>query len=185
MHGTFIPTLKWLASKRAIVNVQSFEDSNCFQYAVLIGINIANSHRQYHESLCKPYLNMLNMHGIPTLVPLSAIDKFEQQNPKISVNVLSFDEQGELVFVNMSKFRNKCKNHANLFMLTDDDDKFHYACVISVSRLIAHRTNYLHKAFLCHYCLEIFEREDQLNQHLFVCNLQQLGVLQTVRQICE
>ena len=30
MHGTFIPMPKWLTSKRAIVNVQSFDDNTVF-----------------------------------------------------------------------------------------------------------------------------------------------------------
>ena len=33
-------------------------------------------------------MHLLNMNGIQTPVPLSSIDKFENQNPEISVNIL-------------------------------------------------------------------------------------------------
>ena len=43
MAGTFIPTPKWIAVKCAVVNVQCFDDINCFQYSVLAGMNLLKS----------------------------------------------------------------------------------------------------------------------------------------------
>jgi len=87
MAGTFIPTPKWLSSKHAIVNVQCFDDVNCFQYSVSAGIDVTKSAYGAHKccpSLYRPYMRMLNMDGIQTPVLLSPIDKFEKQNPDIS-----------------------------------------------------------------------------------------------------
>jgi len=52
MAGTFIPTPKWIASKRAVVHVQCFDDTNCFQYSVLAGMNMMKS--GYHGHKCRP-----------------------------------------------------------------------------------------------------------------------------------
>ena len=136
MAGTFIPMPKWVASKRAIVNVQCFVDVNCFQYSVLAGTNLIKSgphDQKCHPSQYKPYMHMLNMDGIQTPVSVSSIDKFEKQNPEISVNVLYLDDRG-LVPICTSKFCNQRKYHVNVLMLTSQD-KFHYTSVQSLSRL--------------------------------------------------
>jgi len=52
MAGTFIPTPKWLASKRAVVNIQCFDDDNCFQYSILAGMNFINFGN--HNKKCRP-----------------------------------------------------------------------------------------------------------------------------------
>ena len=87
MKGSFIPTPKWLASKRTVVNVQCFHDShNSFQYSVLAGMNVfIIAHHKMRASHYAPFMNMLNMDGIQTPVHLSSIDKFEKQNSNISL----------------------------------------------------------------------------------------------------
>ena len=87
MAGSFILMPKFIALKKAIVNIQNF-DNNCFQYSVLAGMNVIKSGPQtirFRPSSYKPYMHLLNMGGIQTPVPLSSIDKFENQNPEISV----------------------------------------------------------------------------------------------------
>jgi len=56
------------------MNVQCFDDSNCFQYYVLAGMNLIKS--SYHGHKCrpsqyKPFLNMLSMDGIQNPVPVA------------------------------------------------------------------------------------------------------------------
>jgi len=77
---------------------------------------------------------MLNMNGIQTPVPLSSIDKFENQNP--DVNVLYLDNR-DIISIRTSKLCNQRKYHVNLMLLTDQD-KFHY---ISVSFETGWRSN--------------------------------------------
>jgi len=169
MAGSFIPTPKWIASKSAIVNVKCVDDNNCFQYSVLAGMNVIKSGRNiFRPSQYKQHIQMLNMNGIPSPVPLSQITKFENQNPEISVNVLYIEKQ-EIIPIRTSKFCQKRKYHVNLLMLTDGD-KFHYTCVRSLSRLVAHRTNHKCKTYVCHNCLHPFSKEDILNKHISLCS---------------
>ena len=110
---------------------------------------------------------MLDMDGIQTPVPLSSIDKFENQNPKISVNVLYLDDR-DIILIRMTKFYNQHKYHVNLLMLTNQE-KHHYTSVQSFSRLVHHRTKHRSKTFMCHYCLHPFAKEDELKEHLPMC----------------
>ena len=172
MAGTFIPTPKWLASKKAIVNVQCFDDDNCFQYAVLAGMNVLKSgSKKYRPLQYRPYMHQLNMDGIQTPVPLSSIDKFEKQNPDISVNVLYLEDR-DFIPIRTSSFCSKRKHHVNLLMLTNQD-KFHYTSIQSLSRLVGDRTKHNGKTYVCQCCLHPFSKEDLLNEHLLICSRHQ------------
>ena len=137
MERSFIPTPKWLALKRAIVNIQCFDDvRNSFQYSVPAGMNVFTS--AYHKlrtSQYVPFMSKLNMNGIETPIDISSIDKFEKQNPDISVNVLGVDDDRDIISIRTSKFCSQCKHHVNLVMLTDQN-KFHYVSVKSLLRLV-------------------------------------------------
>jgi len=175
MASTFIPTPKWIAAKRAIVNVQCHDDVSCFQYSVLTGMNVTKFGN--HDKRCRPsqyrqYMNMLNMDVIQKPVPLSSINQFENGNPEIYVNVLYLDER-EIVPIHTSKFCNQHKHHVTLLMLTNQD-KFHYISVQSLSRLVGFRTKRTNKTYMCHYCLHPFRYEDDLDEHLPVCSQHQL-----------
>jgi len=91
--GTFIPTPKHIAIKKATVNIHS-SDNYCFQYSVLAGMNVVSINSNYHKDqawIYKPFMHLLNMDSIQSPVPISFIGKFESQNPDISVNVLYHD----------------------------------------------------------------------------------------------
>jgi len=108
MAGTFIPTPKSIASKKAIVNVKCVDDDNCFQYSILAGMNVLKSgHQKCRPSRYKQYTYMLNMNGIRTPVPLSQITNIENQNSEISVNVLYMDDNEDIIPIRTSKF---CQN---------------------------------------------------------------------------
>ena len=93
--GTYIPTPKHIAVKKAVVNIHNLANY-CFQYSVLAVMNLFsnNTHQYRHKErtyIYKPFMHMLNMEGIQSPVPLLSIGKFENQNPDISVNVLYHD----------------------------------------------------------------------------------------------
>ena len=133
-------------------------------------VDIRKRDEKYCTSTYNPYMYMLNMNDIDVPVPVSSIEKFENQNPDISVNVLqALNEKQDIVSVYISKFGNQRKYHVNLLMLTDGNDKFHYTSVHNLSRLMAHKGNH-HKKYICSYCLYKFCKESFLNEHLHDCN---------------
>jgi len=118
-------------------------------------------------------MKLLNMDGIQKPVALSAINQFEKQNSEISVNVLYLDDAQEIVPIRTAKFSNQRKHHVILLMLSDQNNKFHYTSVQSLSRLVGYRTKCRRKTYVCQYCLHPFAKEDQLNEHLPGCSQHQ------------
>jgi len=60
--GTFIATPKFIAGKRAVVNIKSSD--NCFQYSVLAGMNLVSIGPNHHKDNAytyKPFVHLLNM----------------------------------------------------------------------------------------------------------------------------
>ena len=162
--GTFINTPKYIASKRAVINVQCVDDVNCFQYAILAGMNVVASVNRFRPSVYKPHLHLLQMDGIPTPVPLSSVGQFENQNPDISVNVLFYNDDRDIVAIHTSEFCSQRKYHVNILMLTDHE-KFHYVYVSSIARLFAHLSKHHCKAHVCQYCLRRFCKYSSLKKH--------------------
>ena len=72
--SSFVPTPKFVAAKRAITNIQCFDDdNNCFQYSKQAAMNLVHfglRDRKDRPSAYKPFMHMLNMDGIQTPVPL-------------------------------------------------------------------------------------------------------------------
>ena len=117
--GTFIPTLKHIAIKKAVVNIHS-SDNYCFQYSVLAGMNVVSITSNYHKDqagIYKPFMHLLNMDGIQSPVPISSIGMFESQNPNISVNVLYHDGD-QIIPIRTSTFTDQRKHHFTLLMIT-------------------------------------------------------------------
>ena len=113
---------------------------------------------------------MLNMNDIDVPVHVSSIEKFENQNPEISVNILqALNEKQDIVPIYISKFGNQRQYHVNLLMLTYGD-KFHYTSVQTLSRLIARQSKHKGKKHVCQYCLYPFSKVSLLKEHLNVCN---------------
>jgi len=159
--GTFIPTPKHIAVKKAVVNIRS-SDNYCFQYSVLAGMNLisVDSHQYRHKErayIYKPFMHMLNMDGIQSPVPISSISKFENQNPDILVNVLYHDGD-QIVPIRTSTFADARKHQVTLLMITDGNEKFHYLSVQSMSRLIMTEAKYKRKHYVCNYCLYPFPK---------------------------
>ena len=162
--GTFINTPKFIASKRAVINVQCVDDGNCFQYAIIAGMNIVASVNRFRPSVYKLHLHLLQMNGIPTAVPLSSIGQFEKQHPDISVNVLYCNDNRDIVAIHTSEFGGQRKYHVNILMLTDHE-KFHYVYVSSIARLFAHQSKHHCKVHVCEYCLRRFCKYRYLKKH--------------------
>jgi len=172
--GTFIPTPKHIAGKRAVVNINSM-DNYCFQYSVLAGMNPISVNSHQHKNrlyVYKPFMHMLNMEGIQSPVPLSSIGKFESQNPDISVNVL-YHDGNQIIYIRTSTFTDQRKHHVTLLMITDGNEKFHYLSVQSMSRLISTGAKYKNKYYVCHYCLYPFRKEGRLEEHKLMCKQHQ------------
>ena len=85
--SSYLSMPKDLLSRGGYVNVQN-KDLKCFLWSILAKLHpISYKHHPYRVSHYEQYENEVNMEGIEYPVNLSDIDKFENQNPDISISV--------------------------------------------------------------------------------------------------
>ena len=89
--NSYIPLPPKLAQKKAIINMKN-EDDKCFTWSVLRALNPREEHAERIDKGLKKKEDILNMTGIAYPVQLNALDKFERQNPTISINVFGHEE---------------------------------------------------------------------------------------------
>ena len=164
---TWIPLPKELANKKAIINMQN-KDNKCFLWCVLRALNPKDNHPERVDKELKLKENTLNMEGIEYPVSLKDIDKFENQNPTISITVFGYKGKGVHPLRNSD---NMNREHKIVFMLIEKDGEKHYCLVKNVSRLLSSQvSNHKEKHHFCLRCLNSFWTHKSLNKHLEYCS---------------
>ena len=87
---TYIPLPKQLVVKTANISMKN-KDNKCFLWCVLRELNPNNDHPERVDKELRGKENTLNMEGIDYPVSLKDLNKFEKQNPTISITVLGYD----------------------------------------------------------------------------------------------
>src|SRR6218665_1368155 len=153
--SSFIPTPKWIASKKAVVNIKNFDD-RCFLYSVLAFKHVHEVHAEQVFRYRK-VLKDVNVDGLTFPMTIAQIPAFEAQNPDYSVNVILPSTKDKTFIPHYaSKFRNR-KYIANLLLL-DDGDRRHYTVIRDLGRLVA-----------APYCLHCFTAANLLETHMSDC----------------
>ena len=162
---TWIPIPKELANKKAIINIQN-KDNKCF-LCVLRALNSKDNHPERVDKELKLKENTLNMDGIEYPVSLKDIDKFENQNPTISITVFGYKEKGVHPLRNSN---NMNREHIIRLMLIEKNGVKHYTWIKNISRLLSSQvSNHNGKKYFCGRCLNPFWCEQSLNKHLEYC----------------
>ena len=89
---TWTPLSKELANKNAFINMKN-KDNKCFLWCVLRELNPTKDHPERVDKELKPEENTLNVEGIEYPVSLKDLNKFEKQNPTISITVFRYEEK--------------------------------------------------------------------------------------------
>ena len=164
---TWIPLPKELANKKAIINMQN-KDNKCFLWCVLRALNPKDNHPERVDKELKLKENTLNMDGIEYPVSLKDIDKFEKQNPTISITVFGYKEKEVHPLRNSN---NIDREHNIRIMLIEKDGVLHYCLVKNLSRLLSSQVSkHKEKSYFCDRCLNPFWCEQSLNKHLEYCS---------------
>ena len=136
-------------------------------WCVLRALNPKDDHPERVDKELKPKENTLNMEGIEYPVSLKYLNKFEKQNPTISITVLGYEGN------NIHPLRNSTnidKDHNIILMLIEKDGVKHYCLVKSINRLLASQTTkHNGKQHFCLRCLNRFWCEKALSRHQEYC----------------
>ena len=164
----WILLFKELADKKAIINMKN-KDNKCFIWCVQRALNPTNNHPERVDKELMEKENTLNMEGIEYPVSLEDIDRFEKQNPDISITVLSFNEKDKVHPLRVSEHVYNRKVNIILLLIERDGVK-HYCLVKNSSRLLSKQTS-AHKkgTHICFRCLNPFWTHKSLEKHWEYC----------------
>ena len=101
--NTWLPLPKELADKKAIINMKN-KDNKCFMWCVKRALNPTNNHPERIDKELMEKEDTLNMKGIEYPVSLKDIDRFEKQNPEISITVLGFNKKDKVYPLHVSDY---------------------------------------------------------------------------------
>ena len=166
--SSYIKLPKELKNKKAIINMKN-KDNKCFMWCVLRAlIPSKDKHPSRIDKDLKSKEHTLNMDGIAYPVDFRGIDRFEKQNPEISISVLGYNEDEKVYPLKLSKYTG-CE-HDIILLLIKDGDNSHYCLVKNISALLSSQIN-KHKGSR-HFCLNCFNGFDtpkSLNNHKEYC----------------
>ena len=174
--GSYIPLDPYLANKKALINMKN-EDEKCFMWCVLRAVYPTNKHAERIDRNLKSKQDSINMDGIRYPVNFRAIDRFEIQNPNISISVVGYNKV-DLVHPLRKSIYTKRKHNIVLLLLKEAvegengeiEEKTHYVLVKNKSALIASQiNNHEHKREICLNCFNSFNTPKALEKHTEYC----------------
>ena len=172
--SSYIDLPKELKNKNAIINMKN-KDNKCFLWCVLRALNPIDKNAERIDKDLKSKENTLNMEGIAYPVELKKIERFEKQNPNISISVLGYSKDERVYPLQISKYT-KCKRkdereHNITLLLIKNGDNSHYCYVKRLSALLTSQVNkHKSKLYYCLNCLNGYDDMDKLDIHKEYCS---------------
>ena len=155
----------WIVKKKAIINPQN-DDDECFKWAVIAALKWTDikSNPESMSNLRK-FVDNCDWSGLKFPVSAKDISMFEDKN-NISVNVLVVEDR-DIYICRKSNYQHDCE--INLLLISEDN-RWHYAVIKSLSRLLTSRnTKHKCKQHFCMNCLQGFTLESSRDEHYGYC----------------
>ena len=165
--GRYIDLPPALKNKCAIYNMKN-KDNECFKWCVLRALNLKDKNNERIDKDLKSKQDILNMNGINYPVDFRGIDRFEKQNPEISISLLGYNKDNGVYPLKISKYTGS--KHDIILLLIKNEDNSHYCLVKNLSALLASQINdHNHKRHFCLNCFNGFNTPESLNKHKEYC----------------
>ena len=165
--GSYIDLPEALKNKHAIINMKN-QDEECFKWCVLRALYPKDKNAERIDKDLKSKQDTINMKGIRYPVNFRDIDRFESQNPEISITILGYNKDERVYPLKISRCTG-CEHDITLLLLKDGE-KSHYCLVKNLSALLQSQINN-HKGIrnICLNCFNGFNTPDSLNKHKEYC----------------
>ena len=168
--SSYIDLPKELKNKNAIINMKNEDNNKCFLWCVLRALNPKDKNAERIDKDLKSKENTLNMEGIAYPVELKNINRFEKQNPNISISILGYSKEERIYPLRISKKENERKHNIVLLLIKNGDNS-HYCFVKNLSALLSSQVNkHSHKLYFCLNCLNGYDNSEKLDKHKEYCN---------------
>ena len=139
-----------------------------FLWCVLRALNPKGAHPERLDKELMKKENILNMEGIDYPVSLKDINKFEKQNPTISITVLGYEGKSVYPLINST---NMDRDYNIILMLTEEGGVKHFCLVKSIERLLSSQaSNGKRKQHFCLRCFNPFWCQEALDKNKEYCN---------------
>ena len=172
--GSYIELPKFLKNKQAIINMKN-QDNKCFMWCILRVLNPKDKNAERIDKDLISKQNTLNMEGINYPVDFRGVDRFESQNPDISISILGYSNDEKTYPLRISKYT-KCKKengrkHDIVLLLIKDGENSHYCLVKNLSALLTSQIN-KHKSslYFCLNCFNSYDKPEKLENHKEYCS---------------
>ena len=177
---SYIPLPDVLAKKKAIINMQN-EDDQCFKWCVTRALNPVKDHAERITKLLKEQSEKLCWKDIKFPVNLRDIDKFERNNPTVSINVYGVEDNKKEIYPLRIAENQTCSGRViDLLLISevrtintitkDYETTQHYCLIKNMSRLLTSQvSNKKVKRVFCRRCLSSFDNEKSLAKHDEYC----------------
>ena len=164
--SSYIELPESLANKKAVINLNN-KDNQCFKWAVTRAQHPAKDHPERIDPKLIKATENFNWDSITFPVDLKQMDRFEKQNPTISVNVFGYEKK-KVIILRKSE---TCKRENIVDLLLINEGEVQHYCVIkNLSKLISSQYNKHHgEKYRCRGCLNVFNFKDSLNKHIKYC----------------
>ena len=155
-RSSYITSPEWIANKKCTINPQNTEENNCFQYSIISALNhqkISNNHERINNLI--PFINNYNRNDLEFPAGHKDYSAFEKNNTEIALKILYIPCKTKEILPSYISKHNKTRNiQANLLMITDNENNWHYLAIKSISGLLRGITSTNHGDFF--YCLNCF-----------------------------
>ena len=155
-HSSYVTSSEWIANKKCTINPQNTEENNYFQYSIISALNhqkISNNHERINNLI--PFINNYNRNDLEFPAGHKDYSAFEKNNSEIALNILYIPCKTKEILPTYISKHNKTRNiQANLLMITDNENNWHYLAIKSISGLLRGVTSTNHGDFF--YCLNCF-----------------------------
>ena len=137
--GRYIELPEWIKLKKACINIKN-RDQKCFKYCIqsVVYDKISKHHPEemFHYNKLKD--DILNWDGVYFPIGNRDIDRFEENNKSVSINVFEPDDclnDNKIILHRGTKNRN-AKYEIDLLKIYDEDNNYHYVLVKNKCRLL-------------------------------------------------
>ena len=121
------------------------DDVQCFKLCIARVLNPIKDHSERITRQLEKQAETLNFDGISLPMKLKDINKYEQQNPQVSANVLGYEDK-KIFPLRISEMVER--EHDVNFLLLEDK---HFVLINDLSKLLSHQmSNHKGKRFFLH-----------------------------------
>ena len=169
--SSYIKLQKKLKNKKALINPKNKEDQKCFLWCMAIHKLIKeNPNKKHPEKITRELViksEIFNTNGMKFPCTFLDINKFENNN-NIAVNVFGYDNEKEEILP--LRITLKINKELVRILLIEENGQKHYCLIKNMSKLFSKQyNNHGHTIYPCDYCMQVFVKQELLDEHLQYC----------------